>query len=198
VEHLASFAPLVQMLRELSERHGFTVLLSVPNDAFWSIENPHHQTVWGEGAFEELRRLLPAGHVVLRQLALQGSAVVRAGGDPELQPVQGELEPGGVPSHMLAAFGPRADGLATGAAVAQVDLEEQRRWERQREADLIFMKDYGREIQAMSQELAEYRAYIHDLERRLGLPLSGEPADAPEPSGNGASEEAREGRLPAE
>jgi hypothetical protein len=27
----------------------------------------------------------------------------------------------------------------------------------------------------MSKELAEYRAYIHDLERRLGLPLSGEP-----------------------
>jgi hypothetical protein len=26
----------------------------------------------------------------------------------------------------------------------------------------------------MSKELAEYRAYIHDLERRLGLPLSGE------------------------
>jgi hypothetical protein len=35
--------------------------------------------------------------------------------------------------------------------------------------------EYREEIQRMSQELAEYRAYIHDLERRLGLPLSGEP-----------------------
>jgi hypothetical protein len=192
VEHLAAFGPLVQMLAELSERHGFTVLVSVPNDAFWSVDNPHHQTVWGEGAFEELVRLLPAGHVRLSQVPLQGSAVVRGEADPELRSVEAALDPGGVPSHMLVAFGPRREELDPGAAVAQVDLQEQRRWERQREADLIFMKDYGREIESMSQELAEYRAYIHDLEGRLGLPLSGEP------SGNGASEEAREDRLPAE
>ena len=37
VEHLASFVPLVSALVRLAERNGFTVLLSVPNDAFWSI-----------------------------------------------------------------------------------------------------------------------------------------------------------------
>src|SRR5437764_1432161 len=63
VEHLASFTPLLELLVDLSER--FTIVLSVPNDAFWALENPYHQTVWGEGAFEELRSLLPAGHVVL-------------------------------------------------------------------------------------------------------------------------------------
>jgi hypothetical protein len=178
VEHLESFVPLVSALVQLAERHDFTVLLSVPNDAFWSIENPHHQTSWGEGAFEELRTLLPDEHVMLRQVVLQGSAVVRVDGEPELRPVDVELEAGGVPSHLLVAFGPDRERVALGAAVAQVDMEEQRRWERQREADLSMLKDYGTEIQAMSKELAEYREYIHDLERRLGLPLSGEPDQA--------------------
>lgn len=177
IEHLGSFVPLLGALVRLAERHGFTVLLSVPNDAFWSIENPHHRTSWGEGAFEELRTLLPADHVLLRQVVLQGSAVVRGDAAPELRPVEVELESGGVPSHLLVAFGPESDRVAMGATVAQVDMEEQRRWERQREADLSMLKDYGTEIQAMSKELAEYRAYIHDLERRLGLPLSGEPQD---------------------
>jgi hypothetical protein len=174
IEHLESFVPLVGALVRLAEKHDFTVALSVPNDAFWSIENPHHRTSWGEGAFEELRTLLPSDHLLLRQVVLQGSAVVRGDGAPELRPVELELEPGGVPSHLLVAFGPERERVALGAAVAQVDMEEQRRWERQREADLSMLKDYGSEIQAMSKELAEYRAYIHDLERRLGLPLSGE------------------------
>ena len=175
VEHLSSFVPLIGALVQLAERHRFTVVLSVPNDAFWSIENPHHQTSWGEGAFDELRTLLPSDHVLLRQVVLQGSAVVRGDGEPELRPVETELEPGGVPSHLLVAFGPERENTALGAMVAQVDMEEQRRWERQREADLSMLQDYGSEIHAMSKELAEYRAYIHDLERRLGLPLSGEP-----------------------
>jgi SAM-dependent methyltransferase len=182
VEHLSTFVPLISTLVQLSERNNFTVLLSVPNDAFWSIENPHHQTSWGEGAFEELRTLLPGDHVLLRQVVLQGSAVVRGEAEPELRPVDVELESGGVPSHLLAAFGPERERVAMGAAVAQVDMEEQRRWERQREADLSMLKEYGSEIHAMSKELAEYRAYIHDLERRLGLPLSGEAEqpDSPE------------------
>jgi hypothetical protein len=181
IEHLESFVALVSALVGLAEKHGFTVVLSVPNDAFWSIENPHHLTSWGEGAFDELRTLLPAEHLLLRQVVLQGSAIVLGDAAPELRPVDVELEAGGVPSHLLVAFGPERQGIAAGAAVAQVDMEEQRRWERQREADLSMLNDYGTEIQAMSKELAEYRAYIHDLERRLGLPLSGEPQEA-EPS----------------
>jgi SAM-dependent methyltransferase len=179
VEHLDSFVPLISKLVELAERHNFTVLLSVPNDAFWSIENPHHHTSWGEGAFEELRSLLPGDHVLLRQVVLQGSALQRGDAQPEVRSADVELEPEGVPSHLLVAFGPERERIATLAAVAQVDMEEQRRWERQRESNLAVFQtladEYREEIQRMSQELAEYRAYIHDLERRLGLPLSGEP-----------------------
>jgi hypothetical protein len=112
-------------------------VLSVPNDAFWAIEDPQHQTMWSEEAFEELRRLLPAGAVVLRQVALAGSVVVpldpHGGSRAELDTHVTVDAGAAVPTHMLAAFGPRAGRLATTAGVGPVDLDGQRRWERERE-----------------------------------------------------------------
>src|SRR4051794_2145721 len=52
LQHLSDFAPLVALLSELAEVHGFTVLVSVPNDAFWP--RSESASSWGEGAFEEL------------------------------------------------------------------------------------------------------------------------------------------------
>ena len=199
IEHLASFVPLVEALTELAEEHAFTVAVSVPNDAFWSVENPHHQTMWGEGAFEELRRLLPSDHVVLRQMPLQGSAVVPDGGVDD-RTVAVSADPDGVPSHLLVAFGPEAGRVASGARVVQADLEEQRLWVRQREAHLAYLEQEAEklrdEVQSMSKEFEDWRRYIHDLEGRLGLPLSGEQG-TPEPgelgsNGAGAEEEVRD------
>src|SRR3954471_1006699 len=122
IEQLESFVPLVSGLVELAERSGHTVVLSVPNDTFWLVDRPERRTSWGEGAFEELRAVLPDDHVVLRQVALQGSAIVRADDRPDIRPVEAALEPEGVPSHLLVAFGPRTAQLGAGlAAVAQVD-----------------------------------------------------------------------------
>jgi methyltransferase family protein len=178
IEHLESFVPLVEALAELAEDEGFTVVASVPNDAFWSLENPHHHTMWGEGAFEELRRLLPRDHVVLRQVPLQGSAVVNEGA-PDDRTVAVSADPDGVPSHLLVAFGPEARRLAPGARVIQADLEEQRLWVRQRESHLAYLEQEAEtlraEVQSMSKEFEEWRRYIHDLEGKLGLPPSGEP-----------------------
>ena len=170
IEHLETFVPLVVMLAELGEQHGFTVVLSVPNDAFWALENPYHQTMWGEGSFEELRRLLPAGHVVLKQVELRGSALVA---DAREQEVPVSLEPDGVATHFVAAFGPGAARLAPGAAVTQADLSDQRRWERQREADLGYLPGVQRHVRWTSEEFADWRRYIHELETELGRPLSG-------------------------
>ncbi|HYM54822.1 MAG TPA: hypothetical protein VES97_05630, partial [Solirubrobacteraceae bacterium] len=75
VEHLSSFLELLEWSGMLAREHAATFVLSVPNDAFWSIQNPHHRTSWSEGAFEELRRLLPAEQTLLRQVALSGSAL---------------------------------------------------------------------------------------------------------------------------
>lgn len=209
VEHLESFAPLVEMLTGLAGAHDCTVVLSVPNDAFWAIESPFHQTTWGEGAVQELRGLLPADHVLLHQVALQGSAVVpvgesaRASADVELFP--------GVPSHFLLAFGPRAAELAAAPRVVQTEIEEQRRWERQRESDLLYYVRADRlqqsaleqarreldqartDLRAEIDRVVEFRAYIHELERRLGerpgddVPAPAAPddeADAPAASGH--------------
>jgi hypothetical protein len=197
VEHLQTFPPLISLLTELAEQHGFTVFMSVPNDAFWSLENPHHPTMWGEGSFEELRSLLPADHIVIRQVPLQGSALARDG-DAALHETQVAVDPEGVASHHLAVFGPEQERVVAGARVVQADLEDKRRWERQRESDLVYHVAYvtelegevaklRAEVQAMSAELADWRSYIHDLERKLGLPLSGVERGEQPPSADAAT-----------
>jgi hypothetical protein len=185
IEHLTSFVPLVETLVEFAERHRFTVALSVPNDAFWSIDNPFHHTMWGEGAFEELRRLLPENHVAGHQVPLQGSlAVVEGEGSGGRHAVEFESPGRAPPSHFLVGIGPGATRLADAGAIGEADLVEQRRWERQRESDLAFLKSIEGKVKGLEDHAAslegqfgEWRAYIHELEGRLGLPLSGTGGD---------------------
>jgi len=189
IEHLTTFVPLVELLSELAEQGEATVVLSVPNDDFWAIENPFHATMWGEGSFAELRSILPEGAVVASQLALQGAAVVPEGQDG--QRIDVPIEPsaeGAVPTHFLAALGPQAAALSVHAGVAQTDLDARRAWERQREADLAYMEVLHRrvaelqaendtfraELQGNHKEFEDWRTYIHELEGKLGLPLSGD------------------------
>lgn len=177
VEHLTSFVPLIELLVELDERHGFTSVLSVPNDAFWSVENPFHVTTWGEGAFEELRRVLPAEHVVAHQYALHGSVGVIENGDREPETVAVEPAAVPVPTHFLVAFGPAAARLRGAAAVAGADLVEQRRWERQRDSNYAHLQARERthyeELKKRIAEMDDWRRYIHELEGKLGIPPSG-------------------------
>jgi hypothetical protein len=177
VEHLTDFVPLIELLVALDERDGFTSVLSVPNDAFWSLENPFHVTKWGEGAFEELRSVLPAGHRVAHQYALQGSLGVIEAGKPEPEKVKMEAAPIPVPTHFLVAFGPAAGRLAGAAEVAGADLVEQRRWERQRESNYALLeareRSHHEELEKRIAEMEDWRRYINELERKLGVPLSG-------------------------
>lgn len=168
IEHLESFTWLVEMLTGLEQA---TVFLSVPNDAFWALENPYHHTMWGEGAFEELRRLLPAGAVVARQVPLDGSHLIVEGGTGPIELPSVDLRPDAVPSHFVCAFGPRAGMLASRGLAIASDLDGQRRWERQRESHLAV-------AEARLEEMAVMQDYIHELERRLGE----RPAEAPEPA----------------
>ncbi|MGN6372004.1 MAG: class I SAM-dependent methyltransferase [Solirubrobacteraceae bacterium] len=185
VEHLSTFVPLLEWACGLARGGQATFLLSVPNDEFWSIANPYHLSSWGEGAFEELRRLLPSPHTLLRQVALTGSAFV----DWDRQPERHELivHAGGdtaVATHFIAAFGPRHDLLCRSALAVQSDLMEQRRWERQRESNLALTEntlieqeetigELREQVRKDSAEFKKWRAYIHELESRLGDPLSG-------------------------
>jgi hypothetical protein len=146
LQDLSDFAPLVGLLSELAEAHGFTVLVSVPNDAFWP--RGESASSWGEGAFDELRRLLPRGQIVLGQLPLQGSALAPAGGDsPELRTVDVEVDPDGVASHFVVAFGPERERVAAGARVVQADLQDERRSARERAAELDYLRQYVRELE---------------------------------------------------
>jgi hypothetical protein len=162
IEHLETFVPLVEMLESLKNA---TVIMSVPNDAFWAMENPHHQTMWGEGAFAELQSLLPDGHTVAPQLQLDGSSI-------------GEDGDGHVQTHFIASWG--SAKLEPVRDVVVSDLDAQRAWVRQREADLAYWKAAAREkaeleaeVERMSREFADWRRYIHELEGRLGIPPSG-------------------------
>src|SRR5260221_13649306 len=104
-------------------------------------------------------------------------------------------------------MGPVAAVGAGAARVVQADLEEQRRWQRERESDLAHtqaeLEHVRNEVQVMSKEFEDWRAYIHDLEAKLGLPLSGvEHGEEPPGNASGANgsspEAALEGRLPTE
>jgi hypothetical protein len=169
IEHLPTFVPALELMAELASEHGYTGILSVPNDAFWALENPFHQTMWGEGAFEELRRLLPAEHAIARQVPLTGSAILGEEGATDLAVPDVTVEADRVPSHFIAAFGPRCDELVPRAFASVADLDGQRTWERQREAQLAFHE----------AELAGLREYVADLETRLGR-------RAPKPAADGA------------
>lgn len=186
VEHLARFSPLLEWAGALASERDATFVLSVPNDAFWSIENPYHQTVWGEGAFAELRSLLPREHTLMRQVALGGSALL-----PWETPLEtdGRVTAGGdgcVPSHFIAAFGPRHTQVKVGTLIAQSNALAQRRWERQRESEVAIAAEAVKEMEAtvakqagelrrQTKEFDDWRVYIHELERELGRPLSGSP-----------------------
>jgi SAM-dependent methyltransferase len=199
VEHLPSFVALLEWSGALAREGKATFAISVPNDAFWSIENPYHVSTWSEGAFEELRRLLPAEHTLLRQVALSGSALCEWEGTRERHELA--VEVGGqeaVATHFIAAFGPRHGELRTGALAAQTDMLEQRRWERQRESNVALAEQRVAELQAELEDLRTtldeqestlveqreqlrantaqfdgWRAYIHELEAQLGKPLAG-------------------------
>jgi hypothetical protein len=177
IEHLEDFVPLITMLVEL-EAGGATVVLSVPNDAFWNMRNPYHLAKWGEGAMAELRSVLPESHIVLHQVALSGSAVVPERAEERLD-VAVHVQATGPPTHFIVAMGAQADRVRPGAQVAQVDVAAQRSWDRQREAHLVAEATVAKQ----SKWFEEWRRHIHGLEKQLGRPLSGAGEDdSPPPS----------------
>lgn len=167
IEHLDDFVPLIGLLRRCVEGVGATVVLSVPNDSFWPMHNPHHKTIWGGDAFEEFRTLFPEDTLVAHQFALAGSCLQPLGSSHEershLLPV--EIREGGSPTHYVIAWGPSAAALQAVAGLEQVDLDAQRAWERQRDANLEWLRQreedllyHEREAKRLSEELEALRA----------------------------------------
>jgi hypothetical protein len=177
VEHLRSFVPLLEWSSELSQEADTTFVISVPNDAFWSIENPYHVGMWGEGAFEELSRLLPPRRSFFRQVMLSGSAMVGWGSSRERHEVP--VEVGGeslVATHFVVAYGPRHDELRPAALAVQTDLPAQRRWERQRESNLAFSEAMVAEYRQVAEDHAAELDDLRAQTRRLRAELAASPA----------------------
>jgi hypothetical protein len=171
IERLAGFSLLLDAL-VAGAGEGVTVVLSVPNEAFAASAPNERKSVWGAGAFEELRRLLPDDARVAHVVTLQGAALLAADGD---HATAASLDPnveagalGAPPTHFLAAFGPRAGELKLpAAAVVEADRLEERRWAARRDSDLAY-------YQAANRELEEE---VRRLRERLAA--AGQPVDAP-------------------
>jgi len=180
LEHVRDLPAVVELLVELTIAHETTVVLSVPNDAFWAIENPYHETTWSAAAFDELRAMLPEGHVFAEQLPLRGSRITVHGEASDAAPGSVEPHEGAVASHFIAAFGPAARALHGAATIFEADQRGERGWTCQRESDLAYLEA---ELVALRAELValrataaqmdDWRRYIHDLEDGLGLPRAG-------------------------
>jgi hypothetical protein len=157
-ERLSQFTPLGTALVELAAA-GATVVISVANHAFSPEERGEGDASWGAGAFDELRRLLPADTTLAHQVALHGSCLVPPG---DLEPIshRSTFTVGGhaVPTHYVAAFGRRAGELALSVErVVETDRTAERRWAAQRESDLAYYQALNRELESARAELERLR-----------------------------------------
>ena len=144
LEHVRDLPGVVELLVELATEHDTTVVLSVPNDAFWAIENPFHETTWSAGrvrraARDAARRPRLRRAAAAARLAHRASTASGAGAPPAIEPHEGAAA-----SHFLAAFGPAAGELRGGAQVFEADQHGERAWTRQRETDLAYLEARAR------------------------------------------------------
>ena len=162
LEQLADFLETVETLVALAAERAATVLLALPNEAFAGSPPAERRSVWGEGAVDELRRLLPADHVAFHQVALRGAALVAAGSGAQL-PLTVEIDPrSAVPIGFVLAFGPLAHELTPTATASAADLTAERSYESERTAELEVL-----------------RARVHALEPRAELATADRPRPAP-------------------
>jgi SAM-dependent methyltransferase len=138
LHQLEDFTVLVDLLTQLGEHT--TVLLSVPEDGAGALEDPHRRSAWSAGAAEELRRLLPAGTVSLRQVGVRASAIVPDAGGPSA-PLGAVDVPAGHPATAyLLAFGREVRRLAPASLARAADLDAERADARRRESDLAYLE----------------------------------------------------------
>ena len=139
LEHLTSFVGLVELLDELAEDRGATVVLGVPNDAVADGSDGGRPKTWGEGAFAELASALPAEHTVWHQLAVRGTATVQAGREGLNEGVVA-LAGDVAPVAFLAAFGPRARDLRPDVSLVQANPGAERAARRALEGELEYLR----------------------------------------------------------
>jgi hypothetical protein len=139
LHQLADFTALVELLIALGD-DGATVVIGVPDDASGALDDPHRRSAWSAGAVEELRRLLPAEAVRLRQVSVRASAIVGGDGGPSAPLGSVDVPAEQAPTTHLIAFGPQAQRLAPVSRARAADLEAERADARRRESDLAYLE----------------------------------------------------------
>lgn len=140
LERMTNFGDLVSTLTTLATQRDVTVLLAVTNEPYADGGSEARGSVWGAGAIEELRQLLPAEHLLWHEVALRGAALVPADG-PAALGAEIEIDHAQtVPVGFVIAFGPRAANLAATATVGAADLSAERAYERARTAELEVLR----------------------------------------------------------
>jgi hypothetical protein len=137
LERLAEFGTVVEALVSLASERAATVVLAVPNHAF-AIDD--HASAWGEGAVDELRRLLPADHVLFHEVALRGAALVPEGEDARLT-ASVDIDPRTTaPVAFVLVFGPRMEGLSPQMHATAADVRAEREHDRGLRAELEVLR----------------------------------------------------------
>jgi SAM-dependent methyltransferase len=140
LHQLADFTLLVELLLGLAAE-GTTVVLSVPDDAAGALDDPHRASAWSAGAAEELRRLLPDGAVVARQVPVRAAAIVADGAAGESAALGTVAIAAEQPAtHHLLAFGSDAARLAPVSRARAAALDDERADARRRESDLAYLE----------------------------------------------------------
>lgn len=167
IEHLDSHQHLIELLVEAAREFSATCAISVPNDAFFGVDNPFHLSKWSSRAFDELVQFLPEPVVVAHQVALSGSYIAEPGAEVIAVPASDPHT--AVASHFLAAFGRSAAGVEPVSFAAASNAGERRVWEAQREADLDY---YRTRLAEREQDVAELSKLVSKLKasrfRRFG------------------------------
>ncbi|HEY4095948.1 MAG TPA: methyltransferase domain-containing protein [Baekduia sp.] len=137
LHQLTDFTALVELLLALGAE-GATVVLSVPDDAAGALDDPHRATAWSAGAAEELRRLMPEGAVVARQVPVRAAAIVVDGESAPLGTVSISADQSA--AHHLLAFGPDVARLTPVSHAHAAPLDDERADARRRESDLAYLE----------------------------------------------------------
>lgn len=140
LHQLADFTALVDLLVALGADGDTTVLIAVPDDAAGALDDPHRASAWSAGAAEELRRVLPAGAVALRQVPVRAAAIVPEGAAASVALGEVVVSAEDAPSHHLLAFGPGAASVAPAGRARPADLDAERGDALRRASDLAYLE----------------------------------------------------------
>ena len=140
----ATFVPLAGAAHRGSRRRPAHRLLSVPNDAFWSMQNPFHRTAGAKGRSTSCCACCRTTTCFDQQSRSRDRLVPADGTGRVTTAGRASTSTRSRPDALLAASAPRAKpARRAGCWRGARPSTSRRTWERQRECDLAFFRALG-------------------------------------------------------